>query len=140
MYICLCKRIYLSRGKMFVLWQMKDSSSEHEQNTIRKLCNFTQSSLSYEQLILYALKKITVMVLGSQRYKFCAALKWQNRKLMNLQFIAGSIKCHKRKFDNIKTNVTIACKMRATGGWWAWRVHPLPRCAQTETIFASSQS
>ena len=49
--------IYIqNKGKKFILLQMNWALSEHEQNVIREVCNFTQVSLkTYEQHIFYDL-------------------------------------------------------------------------------------
>ena len=58
---------------------MNHSLSEHEQNAIRKVCNFTQISLNYEQHVFYALDNITVIVLEIQPYAFCTAAGYGGR-------------------------------------------------------------
>ena len=60
---------------------MNHSSSEHEENAIRKVCNFTQISLNYEQHVFYALENITVIVLEIQCYAFCTATGYCDRLL-----------------------------------------------------------
>ena len=72
-YICVYE-YFQNEGKKFTLWQIKYFLSEHKQNVIRRVCNFTQVSLKdYEEYIFYVLNNITVTMLEIQRYALCTA-------------------------------------------------------------------